>query len=131
MKLEEVLDPLIEKNLLEMANLDGQDTGIDNVIIWVGMDPHQHYLRVKVSNAPDKWSNDNFTITIPDLIIIGKRNKQLITTAKLADIKKWIRKNLKTIAEYEQGKIVSTRELLLRLKKLDKYSRNKYTNRGK
>lgn len=118
MKIEEVLGSR-QEDLLEMANLDVHDTGIENLIIWVGMDPHQHYLRVKVSNVPDKWSNDNFTITIPKLAIIGQPNKQLITPEKLADIIKWINVNLETIIAYERGEIVSTRELLMKLKKVD------------
>ncbi|MGI0075859.1 MAG: hypothetical protein ACREAU_00450 [Nitrosopumilaceae archaeon] len=117
MKVDELFEQQLESTLLEMANLDVVDTGIDNVIIWVGADPHQHYLRVKVSNVPDKWSADNFTITIPELVPVGKINKQFITGQVLENIKAWIKFNLEIIKAHEEGKI-GTRDFLTKIKKI-------------
>lgn len=107
-----------ESDLMEMANLDMEDTGIENVVIWLGMDSKRHYLRAKVSNIPNRWSRDNFTITIPKLKVIGTVDEQFITQKKLRDIKNWIVLNMEVIKLYEKGEIVSTRELLQRIKKI-------------
>lgn len=118
MKIEELFEKKLEASLLEMANVGAKHTGIESVVIWVGMDPQQHYLRAKVSNVPDKWSTDNFTITVPGFRTIGKVNKAHITEKILADIKKWIRLNMDTIVAYESGDIVYTDEFLSMLKKI-------------
>lgn len=122
MKVKEIFEELFEKKLettlLEMANIGVKHTGISNVVIWVGMDPQQHYLRVKVSNVPDKWASDNFTITVPELVVVGKVNKVFITERILADIKNWIKLNMNTIEAYEKGEIVYTDEFLSMLKKI-------------
>lgn len=112
-----LLDELFESSLelYEMANLDVEDTGIPNVIIWVGADPKRHAMRIKVSNIPNKWSDDNFTITLPDLNMVGKINKSLITGEVLENINNWIKLNIETLIGYESGKIQSTREFLSKL----------------
>jgi len=117
MKVKELFEKNLEATLLEMANLDSNDTGINRVIIWVGVDPQQHYLRVKVSNVPDKWSNDNFTITLPEMNVVGKVGKW-ITGSTLELIKNWIQLNIEVITAYEQGEIVSTRDFLSRIRKI-------------
>lgn len=67
--------------LLEMSNISSEDTGIDNIIIWVEPNPAYHWKRIKVSNFPNSFRiNDCFTLTIPDFKIIGKVNTKLITT---------------------------------------------------
>jgi predicted restriction endonuclease len=60
----------IDNELLEMANFTEKTTGIDDVVIWLG--PGN---RIKVSNKPNSFDTyDTFTITIPDLEIIGDVN---------------------------------------------------------
>lgn len=114
----ETFETFLEKTLLEMANVGDKYTGIQNVVIWIGMDPKLHYLRVKVSNIPNKWSSDNFTITIPELDVVGKINKSFISRQILDDIKSWIKLNIETIIAYEQGKITYTDEFLSKLVKI-------------
>ena len=116
MKINELYDRGL--NLYEMANLTSRDTGIDNVIIWVGSDPEKHAMRIKVSNVPNKWSNDNFTITLPYLDVIGNINKQFISGKKLKNIKEWIKLNIETLLEYEKGNIIGTSEFLEKLVKI-------------
>lgn len=92
--------------LYEMANLFPKRTGIDNIVIWVGADPKRHGLRIKVSNVPNKWApDDNFTITLPHLDVVGNINKQLITGKKLEDIKNWLKLNITTLMNYENSLI--------------------------
>lgn len=116
MNLQEAFERYFEPRLLEMANVGKKHTGIDNVVLWIGMDPQQHFLRVKVSNVPGKWSSDNFTITIPKLDIVGKINKSFISGEVLDDILNWIKLNLETIIAYETGEIVYTDDFLEKLK---------------
>lgn len=118
MNLKELFELSIENDLVEMANLGSKYTGIDKVVIWVGMDPGMHYLRVKVSNTPNKWSTDNFTITIPELEVVSKINKQFINGKMLDDIKNWIKLNIETIMDYEKGEITYTDDFLSKLHKI-------------
>ena len=108
----------INLDLYEMANLSSRRTGIDNIIIWVGADPKKHAMRIKVSNIPNKWSNNNFTITLPYLDVVGDVNKRLITGNKLKDIKSWIKLNIETLIDYEKGNIHDTDDFLERLVKI-------------
>lgn len=115
MKLHEIrLEnlPLIEQELLEMANVDYETTGIPKVVLWVGPHPGQHWMRIKVSNTPDKYSpSDNFVITIPEFRIIGNVNEKFITQDILDSIKYWIRLNFKAIKQYSNYKLSTKRFL--------------------
>jgi hypothetical protein len=108
------------EELFEIANLDQEDHGIEDVIIWVGMTTGQHGLRVKISNVqghflPDKATH--FTLTIPDYHIRdGQPAKWL--KPKMEDIIDWLKLNQALITAYENGKIQSTREFLKDLEKL-------------
>ena len=118
MNLKELFELSLEDTLLEMANVGEKYTGIPKVVIWIGMDPKLHYLRVKISNTPTKWSQDNFTITIPQLDVVGKINKQFITGQMLENIKTWIKLNIQTILAYEKGEITYTDDFLSQLRPL-------------
>lgn len=102
-------------DLYEMANLTQRYTGIPNIIIWVGSDPKRHAMRIKVSNTPNRWSDDNFTITLPYLDVVGTINKKLITGQVLSDIQSWIKLNIETLLAYEKGEIQDTGDFLERL----------------
>lgn len=109
-----LLDELFEdhEELYEMANIGSDHTGIPNVIIWVGMDYKRHAMRIKVSNEPNRWSNDYFVITLPTLEVIGHINTRFISGKILNDIKDWIKLNIDTLISYERGDIQLTREFL-------------------
>jgi len=108
MKFNEIINE--DQFLWEMANLTSRSHGIDNIVIWVGGNPDTHYMRIKVSNVPNKYSNNNFTITIPDLQVIGNINKQFISGKILEDIKYWIKLNMETLIDFEKGNIIDTGE---------------------
>lgn len=110
---------LSEEELMEMANLDYESSGIDGVIIWVGPNPHFHGRRVKISNIPNRFDGkDCFTLTIPDFKIIGNINKSLITNKKFEQIKEFINNNLHLINDYSDYKI-STKNLIDNLKRIN------------
>lgn len=101
-----------EDMLLEMANITQKTTGIKDVVIWIGPNPPQHGKRIKVCNKPNNFDvYDSFTITIPDLKIIGDINRKFITTDVLEKINKFITINLQVISDYSDRKI-STEDLL-------------------
>lgn len=92
-----------DDELLEMANVADDITGIKNVVLWLGPPPPSHGHRIKVSNVPNSFQvNDCFTITIPDFKIIGKVNKSLITKDKLNKIIKFIEINIEVIVSYSK-----------------------------
>jgi len=93
-------------NLFEISNLSQKRTGLDNIIIWVGADPKRHTLRVKISNSANRWDpDDNFTITLPKLDVVGNIDKQFISGKMLKNIKSWIKLNIKELMDYENALI--------------------------
>lgn len=69
-----------EQELMGMASLGFMTTGIDDVIIWVGLNPGQQWKRIKVSNVANKITPlDLFILTIPDFKIIGNVDVNLLT----------------------------------------------------
>ena len=103
----------IDNELLEMANFTKKTTGIDDVVIWLG--PGN---RIKVSNKPNSFDTyDTFTITIPDLEIIGDVNTKFIKQSVLNKIYDFIKSNIQVIEEYSDRKI-STEDLIERIKKV-------------
>ena len=104
-----------DEELMEMANVSPKKTGISNVYIWFGPNPHYHGRRIKVSNISNKFSkNDCFTITIPKFEIIGKYNTNLITSSVLEDIIKFVNLNIKAIEDFSD-ELISTDEFIDRL----------------
>jgi hypothetical protein len=117
-KLFEYNTNLSDKELLEMANVTSEETGIDDVVIWIGPNPQTHSYRVKVSNIPNKISSDNlFTITIPNLNVVGIINNKFIDSKKLEKIFNFIKLNQNIIMDYSDYKI-STKQLLDNLQKI-------------
>lgn len=107
---------LSEQELLEMANVTYKTTGIKNVVLWIGPNPEYHGKRIKISNIPNKFTtNDCFTLTIPDLKVIGKVNDVFITTKILDEIKKFVNINYQVISEYSDY-LISTEDLIEKLK---------------
>jgi len=106
-----------DDELLEMSNLSPDVTGLDNIVVWLGPNPHSHGKRIKVSNVPNKGSRDCFTITIPDMEVIGDVNKSFIDSKKLDQIKEFIKINLQVICQYSEGDIL-TDKMILKLKKV-------------
>jgi hypothetical protein len=109
---------ITDDELMEMANISPNKTGIKDVFIWVGPNPNSHWKRIKVSNVQNKFDkNDCFTITIPDFKVIGEPNSKLITKNILEDIIKFIQLNMQLILDYSDEKI-STDELIDNIQKI-------------
>lgn len=90
----------------EMSNIIQTKSGLsENVVMWFAKYPTRHGLRIKISNVAGKFSDNNFTLTIPDFKIIGKVNKSLIDNKLLDEIKEWITGNLDIIEMLNDEKI--------------------------
>ena len=97
-----------DNELMEMSNISSKTTGIEGVVIWLGPNPHYHGRRVKVSNDIGKFNRSNcFTITLPDLNIIGDVNSNLIDNKKMEKIKKFISINMEVIIKYSDEEILT------------------------
>lgn len=104
--------------LLEMANFTQKTTGISDVVIWIGPNPPNHGKRIKVSNKPNSFDvHDTFTITIPELNLVGDINRKFIKPNVLSKIMKFIELNIEVISEYSDRKI-STEDLIERIKRV-------------
>lgn len=110
---------ITDDEIMEMSNITSKTTGIKDVVIWLGPNPHYHGYRIKVSNIPNKFSREDcFTLTIPELNTIGKINNKLINKKKLEKIKEFVRINMKLIIDYSNEEI-ATDELIEKLRKID------------
>ena len=109
---------ITDEELMEMANVSPKKTGIENVYIWFGPNPHTHGMRVKVSNVPGKYSKEDcFTLTIPKFRTIGKVNNSLITSSVMDDIKMFINLNYALISDFS-NELISTDEFIDGLKSI-------------
>ncbi len=107
----DIYTKISDVEILEMANISPKKTGLQDIFIWVGPNPHTHGKRIKVSNIPNKFSKDNcFTITIPNFEIIGDV-ESWITSSHISDIKRFITLNLDLINKFSEEKI-STDEFI-------------------
>jgi len=103
----------------EMSSFGERGTGIPNVSFWVGPNKMFKNPIVKISNILNEKSGiDCFTIVLPDLNIIGNRNKNTITDEILDKIKKFITINKNLIYDISNEKIRS----LDFFKKIKKYN---------
>jgi hypothetical protein len=50
--------------------------------------------------------------------VVGDINKSLISGRTLEDIRSWIKLNIETLMDYEQGNIIGTSEFLEKLVKI-------------
>ena len=99
--------------LFEMANVTSRDHGIENVVIWVGLAPGQHGLRVKVSRVPNKMRmDDSFVIMMPSLDYDPAQVPSWMSGEKISKVLEWIKLNQKLLYDYENGLIDDTRLFL-------------------
>lgn len=109
---------ITDDELMEMSNLSQKATGVEDVVIWVGPNPEYHGYRIKVSNVANKIGKSNcFTVTIPELIVIGNVNSKLIDKRKLEKIKEFVKINMNILIKYADGEIF-TDDLIENLKKV-------------
>ena len=112
MEFYEYSQDLTDDELLEMANVDYETTGISDIVLWIGPNPKSHGYRIKVSNKLNNFDGtNNFTITIPDYKIIGDVNNKLVSSTKMEEIIDFIEKNKDIIISYSDHEII-TKKLL-------------------
>ena len=105
--------------LYEMANIFPKSHGIENVVIWVGMAPKQHGLRVKVSNVPNKMNmTDSFVIMMPSLDYDPRQVANWITPKIMNRILDWIKLNQELLSDYETGRLDDTELFLNNISKV-------------
>lgn len=95
--------------LFEMANITSRFHGIENVVIWVGLAPGQHGLRVKVSRVPNKMRmDDSFVIMMPSLDYDPAQVPTWMSGQTMTKILEWIKLNQKLLFDYENGLVDDT-----------------------
>jgi len=99
---------LTDEELMTMTDISPRQTGIENVFIWVGFNPHSQGRRIKVSNIPNHFDRkDCFTVTLPDFKILGNQNAELITDDIIKDILKFVELNMQLIFDYSDEKMAT------------------------
>ena len=100
---------ITEDELYEMSNIVSADSGVDAVIFVSTKGGAQHGCRIKVSNIPGKMDiNDSFTLTIPDLQIVGTCK---LSTKTMNRLLAWVLLNMNTIVDHWDCK-TSSKEML-------------------
>ena len=95
----------------EIASVGESGTGIKDVIIWFGPNPHTREVKVRVSNNPNDLSGNNiFSIILPKYTILGDINKDFITDDILNSIISYIELNKEIIYKYSDGLIIARRK---------------------
>lgn len=111
--IEMVNEEELNDQLYEMARVSARQHGIPDVVIWVGETNKRHGLRVKVSNAKNKFDpNDNFVIQMPSLDYDHTQVAKWITNDTMEKILTWIKLNQKLLYDYETGLIQDTQFFL-------------------
>ena len=122
-ELQKYIDMVLKEEqddvLHEMSNLGPADHGINDVVIWVGKANKQHGLRVKISNSKNRWNNDdNFVIQMPSLDYDPSQVARWITTDIMKKIQEWIVLNQQVLYDFENDKIMYTRDFLNSISKV-------------
>ena len=114
-----VNEEVINDQLNEMANLGREDHGIEHVVIQIGKANKQHGLRVKVSNLIDRWSNDeNFVIMMPSFDYDPRSVARLMRGVLFKKMGEWIKLNSEVFHDFENDRIVYTRDFLNKISKI-------------
>jgi len=97
---------LTEEEREEMSSFGERGTGIPGVSFWVGPNRMFKTPIVKISNILNEKSGiDCFNILLPNLEIVGNRDKNVITDEILEKIKKFIILNKDLIYDISNNKI--------------------------
>lgn len=105
--------------LYEMARISSKQHGISDVVIWVGETNKRHGLRVKVSNAKNKFdTSDNFMIQMPSLDYDPTQVAKWISPNTMGKILDWIKLNQDLLVNYETGLIHDTQDFLNQISKV-------------
>lgn len=103
----------------EMANVGPKRHGIENVYIFVGKVNKQHGLRVKVSQIPGRYDNNNaFVIQMPSLDYDPAQVPGWIKQSTMKKILEWIKLNQPLLVDYEQGTMWDTDDFLNSISKV-------------
>lgn len=126
MKLEELVyqpdnDYIIsEEQLWEMARVKPADSGLSWIIFVSSREyaKQRHWARVKVSNIPGKFANDdNFVVSIDKQPAVLEGTPRM-SKSELKDIFDWIKLNYDVLLKYWNEEFVSDAELYSKLRKL-------------
>lgn len=100
---------LSSKEREEISSVGETATGIKDVILWFGPNPHSREVKVRVSNNPnDLTGNDIFSIILPNFEIKGKVNDEFITPQILEYIIGYLKINKENIFRYSDGLICAS-----------------------
>lgn len=94
-----------ENSLMEMANLEPEETGLD-YLIWIGSSPAVHGDRIKVVLEKGKVTSKNsFSLSIQDEPEIVAGNADSLSAKELKKIKSWIKQNKENLIKHANAEI--------------------------
>lgn len=100
-------------DLFTMSNLSPKTTGLP-FVVWISPRGNaQHDLRVKVSRGPKAVPAEFVTVALrPEVRVVRGR----LSSADLALLKQWLKRNETTLVKFWQGDIEYTEEVLRKLR---------------
>ena len=121
-KVNEVLNELRDPYLFEMSNLDTDDTGLSNGIIYISTKyaygtQIPHSARIKYTNDNNTMFKVSVTISDNPEIVVGEKDS--IPSKNLKELYKWIKINkIKLLDYWENGNTYITKKFLNSLEKI-------------
>jgi hypothetical protein len=104
-----------------MSNLTGEDTGLDNIVVWVSTKGEaNHGPRIKVSNIRGKMPTnrgDMFSVSISTIPKLVSGTPKDFSNKEKVRICRWILLNKQVLLDYWAAAI-TTKQLLTLLKTL-------------
>jgi len=106
------LNKLSDSDYDYLCPLEYSETGLKDVVIWIGNNPENNINLVKVSNIPnDKSGYNTFIINLDNMNIIGNNDNEFIKN-NIKDIMFFLYKNKDIIIDYSNSDTMSTSEMV-------------------
>jgi len=106
------LNKLSDSDYDYLCPLEYSETGLKDVVIWIGNNPENNINLVKVSNIPnDKSGYNTFIINLDNMNIIGNNDNEFIKN-NIKDIMIFLYKNKDIIIDYSNSDTMSTSEMV-------------------
>lgn len=106
------INKLSESDYDYLCPLEYSETGLKDVVLWVGSNPENNCNIVKVSNIPnDRSGHDTFVVNLDNMDVVGNKENNFINSC-IENIISFLRKNKEIIIEYSNSDTMSTKQMV-------------------
>jgi hypothetical protein len=106
------INKLSESDYDYLCPLEYSETGLKDVVLWVGSNPENNSNIVKVSNTPnDRSGHDTFVVNLDNMDVVGNKENNFINSC-IENIISFLIKNKEIIIEYSNSDTMSTKQMV-------------------